>query len=541
MVGLPNPTDATVYTILPQDVLVEERQRKTARNRKDFEEFKASIAKFGQLQPGICRRDSDGLPILIIGEGRLTACRELGIEFSYILKEDIKSEADLYEIELIENIRREDLNFKDRCEAILRLHELRQKEKGATRPGAAGGHGVRDTAEELHLSVGSTQEDIKIAMYARDIAEVAQAPNRTTARKIIKRIEEELIREELLDEAIREADEAEAQVNGPGSEGQASPDSGDGPSPEQRRLMEYNERCFLGTMENTLQDLPVEEFDVVCFDPPWGVDLEKVALNSGNTKSYDDDATKVKDLFPTWIRLIYSKMSQDSHLYLFFGIVHHEYVYSELEAVGFVTNRMPIIWHKKGSHRTRAPEVWPGRSYEAIAYARKGSKRLAKYGEPDIISTPVPTPKMKKNHPSAKHPNVYRDLLIRSCSPGDKVLDPMAGSGMFAVAAESLRKALRLNWYQIEKDQDYLTTQLWNLSLGYHGVLGQKDPEESQSGPSFTPPPRGPASANPQAQLLAPPEDFRTLTPGTEMWKLCWESASPEKQTEMLEWKKSQN
>ena len=513
-----------IHKALPQDIIVQERQRKVARKRRNFDEFKQSIASFGQLQPGICRKDSEGSLVLVIGEGRLTACTELGIEFSFVLKEDIQNEGDLYEIELIENIHREDLHFTDKCEAILKLHELRQSEKGTTSPGASGGHGVRDTAEELHLSVGGTQEDIKIAMYAREIPEVADATNRTNARKIIQRIEEELVREEALDEAIEKAKKTQVETSGTTSEG--TTESEVESSTEQKRLLEYNSRCLLGTMETSLEDLPHQEFDVVCFDPPWGVNFDIVSEENGATKTYSDDEEKIKDLLPTWLRLVYGRMSENSHLYLFFGIVHHELIYSALAGAGFTTNRMPIFWYKKGSHRTRAPEVWPGRCYESIAYARKGSKPLAKYGEPDICMTPAPTPKMKLNHPSAKHPDIYRNLLMRSCAPGNKVLDPMAGSGMFAVAAESLRKVLSLDWYQIEEDEDYLVTQLWNLNLGYSGVLGDKGQIE-ESG-----------SSQIQRDLPEIPSDYKTITPGTDDWRAFW-MANPDKQGEMLEWKKT--
>jgi len=511
-----------VYKSLPEEIIVQDRQRKTARNRKSFEEFKFSIANYGQLQPGLCRHDpEDNSLVLIFGEGRLTACRELGIEFSYTLKEDVTNEVDLYEIELIENIRREDLNFKDKCEAILHLHELRQKERGTTSPGAAGGHGVRDTANELHLSVGGVQDDIKIAMYAREIPEVASAPNRTTARKIIQRIEDEISREEALDDAIKEAEETQIEVTSVDENGDPLPEIRAPQSDQQRRILEYNNRCILGTMEDSLEDLPVDSFDVVCFDPPWGVALDVVSKETGTTKSYKDDPEKIKDLLPAWLKSLYAIMSEDSHLYLFFGIVYHELIYSALDGAGFTTNRMPIFWHKKGSHRTRAPEVWPGRSYESIAYARKGSKPLAKFGIPDIVTTPVPTPKMKLNHPSAKHPDIYRDLFIRSCAPGDKVLDPMAGSGMFAVAAESLRKALALSWYQIDEDEDYLVTQLWNLQLGYHGVLGDNSSEGQMV-----------------RDIPEVAEDFHSTIPGSPEWMSYWR-AHPEDQKEMLKWQTS--
>ena len=255
-------------------------------------------------------------------------------------------------------------------------------------------------------------------------------------------------------------------------------------------------------------------------------------------------------------------MAENSHLYMFFGIVNYEFVYTSLEAAGFTTNRMPIIWYKQGAHRTRTPDVWPGRSYEPIAYARKGSKILIRKGAPDVAITPAPTPTMKKSHPSAKHPDVYIDLIKRSCIPGDKILDPMCGSGMLGVAAETLRNTHQLDWKMIEEKETFADLALTNVVMGYHHIVNVDItvPEEPllpyyicygcyHSGMSTTlliDKKSGKQRLCPKCQSgvflksESLSEDFKTLEPGSDEWKAYWE-LYPEKQNDMLIWKKEKN
>ena len=165
-------------------------------------------------------------------------------------------------------------------------------------------------------------------------------------------------------------------------------------------------------MEDILPTIE-DPFDVVFFDPPWGVGLDK---SHPSPEDFQDDEEFMRENLPKWLELLYSSMADNSHLYMFFGIVHHEFIYSSLLEAGFIVNKMPLIWHKSvGSGFTRAPDVWPGRTYEPIAYARKGRKALVKKGAPDVITTRAPIASMKKGHPSAKHPDIYLELIKRSC------------------------------------------------------------------------------------------------------------------------------
>jgi len=599
-VGTYLSTGETLYILPPLDVYVREDRHRQKFNRKPLDNLIDSIREVGQLQPGICHTNEEGKIELIVGERRLRCCIVLKLDFHFLLKEEIKDKLLLEQMQLDENLVREDLAWQEEIKAKARLHEVLTERYGKAKSGIIGGHRLVDTAEHLGSKLTSLYEDVTLATFLA-IPEVAAAPNKTTAKKIAKRMIEQVQRRESLQVALEvqaglinekpkltDIEQAEAKLKRReleiklSSEGMEvsearteaanwvdealmrkrvddkevftkSVDELYDPDWKEKRekeieqvqarqaldkndflsqqLIYFSKRCILGKMEEELQTYSDSHFDVVCFDPPWGVNFDKVSAPSPGTKAYEDSWDRFWTSLESWLELIYSKMKDDSHLYMFFGIVSHNFVYDTLEKVGFTTNRMPLIWHKKGAHVTRNPLVWPGRSYEPIAYARKGNKPLLIQGAPDVISTPMPTASIKDIHPSAKHPDIYIELLKRSANPGNVILDPMAGSGMFGVAAESLQKTHALNWVQIEEDQDYRNLQLLNLTKGYNEIAKTE------------------AKASLEADLRTKTsyEDydpvhgatsFKTILPGTEEWTAWWKS-HPEDQEAMLAWRQN--
>ena len=521
----------TIYQSPATDIVVREDRHRQKISRKPLDSLMDSIREAGQIQPGVCHYNEVDELELLVGERRLRACMVLQIPFKYYVKEEVASPFLLELIQLDENLQREDLDWRDEIKAKARLHTLLTEMHGEAVSGTPGGHTFELTAEHIGVKKSILQEDVTLAGFL-EVPEVEASVNKTTAKKIVKRMIEQVQRHEQLTAALKIAEKQSVEDQAPLTEkaraevkvkemeaaakrqleGKPEP-----PKPEtqlEQQLIYFNKRCLLGKMEERILSFADESFDIVCFDPPWGVEFDQVRNSGGGTKDYDDDPYLFEQKITEWIKLIRQKMKPDSHLYMFFGIVRHDFIYATLEEAGFETNRMPLIWHKKGAHVTRNPTIWPGRSYEPIAYARKGSKPLVKMGAPDVIQTPMPTPSIKDIHPSAKHPEIYRELLLRSASPSDTILDPMAGSGMFAVAAESLTKTLALNWFQIEIDSDYRNLQLINLTKGYEQIA-KKEPEKSI-----------------QYSQSPLPDTWQELLPGTEQWMDYWR-AHPEEQEAM--------
>lgn len=505
-----------LYSAPPTEIIVPEDRIRKEFNAKKLRELADSIKGRKQDTPGICYLNEEGKPVLVAGERRLRACEIAEVEFTFRLE----SETDpliIYEIELEENLQRVNLTFQEEAEALYNLHALKQKLFGEAGPGSKTGWSEKKTAKHLERSVGSVHEDLELAMFIKAFPEVAKAPNKTEAKKIIKRLKEEHERTIALDKALEVAED----IPDRDTEAYAAAEEADR---TEELIRHYSKFVHKGSMEEIFPTLPDEEFDVVIFDPPWGVGYDKNKVEVGSQKDYEDDPEVFDENIERWLHLIWTKMKPDSHLYLFFGMAKMEETYAALERVGFVTNRIPIIWYKAGAGRTRNPDVWLGRAYEPIAYARKGNKKLVIKGSPDVITTPVVPRLLKKNHPSAKHPMIIEDLLKKSAYPGDKILDPMCGSGMTGVACEHLKKERALSFTMIEKDPDFYALAIANLVAGYNQIVLKTDSPHEYSEKQILP------------EVPPIPEDYKTLEPATHEWKRFW-NAHPELQDEMLAWK----
>ena len=90
---------------------------------KKMSELKASIKSSGLIQPITVRKISNGKYEIIAGERRYRACRELGMENISAI-EISAGDARGYELSVLENIQREDLNPIEEAESYLMLMEV---------------------------------------------------------------------------------------------------------------------------------------------------------------------------------------------------------------------------------------------------------------------------------------------------------------------------------------------------------------------------------------------------------------------------------
>lgn len=515
-----------IYNIDADKIITAPDRVRKEFNKEKLQRLAASFRALGQIQLGVCIELEPGKYQLIAGERRLRACRLAGIPFSFMLR-DQASEVDLLEIELEENLNREGLTWQEEVDGLEKLHRLREGQKESKHQTQS----LDDTAEEMDRSRGSIHRDLELAEWAKEFPEVKDAKSKAEAYKIIKRYKAELLRNQLLQQAIAKS--------GPTTETDASGVEVpiveeclniEGTLIPKSLLLEFNEKIELGPMEELLPEFPDGFFDLVFFDPPWGGNLASIRDKPPTQEDFEDEPEIFSSNIEGWLKQLYLKMATDSHLYLFFGIRFHELAYTALETAGFSVNRIPLIWYKQGSHVTRNAEIWPGRSYEPIAFARKGQKKLVSLGSPDVIITPAPTPSMKKIHPNAKHPDIYMELIKRSALPGDKLLDPMCGSGMVAVAAEEYRASKRLDWFMIEEKQVFRELALENVIRGYNKIVNREPVERTKKEQD--------RSMITDYEVAPISEDFHSLEPGSHDWMRFWKTY-PEQQDLMLEWKKS--
>ena len=89
---------------------------------ENLQELAASIKEFGILQPLIVRKHGTSYQ-LIAGERRLRAATIAGLSIVPVIVKDI-NEQEMAEIAMIENLQREDLNYWEEAEGLLKLTEV---------------------------------------------------------------------------------------------------------------------------------------------------------------------------------------------------------------------------------------------------------------------------------------------------------------------------------------------------------------------------------------------------------------------------------
>jgi len=404
------------------------------RQRKDFplerhNELVDSIQSRSLLMAPVFRVLDDNL-VLVAGERRLRAVAdiyELGGRLRYdgqdvpegCIPYTLLSELDplaAEEAELDENLRRVDLTWQERAEAVSRLEGLRRAQaetKGAPPPTAETiarevlGDFTSPIAQ-LGAAYSAARTEVLVARHL-DKPEVRQAKTAKEAMKVIEKLEKKERREELA-ARVGETFNASHHVARQGD------------------CLEF------------LADCPSGVFDVVLSDPPYGMGADTFGGRDGRVEGahfYDDSYESWALLMKNAIPELYRVTKPDAHVYLFCDLGNFAELKLLLEDEGFRVFRTPLIWYKPGGSRAPWPEQGPQRKYEIILFAVKGDKKVTKiYG--DVITANA-DPQM--DHPAQKPVALYEDLLKRSVNPGDQILDFCAGSGPIFPAAHAFQCA----------------------------------------------------------------------------------------------------
>ncbi len=185
------PAASSVVRLAPDDIAPNPEQPRKKFPMDELEMLKSSIARDGFLQPVVVRRLEDGSYQLVVGERRLRAARELGLEEIPAVVSEVEDER-LLELALIENVQREDLNPIELASGYRRLMEA----KGWTQEVLAENLGVSRSGVSNTLRLLDLDTDIQEAIarghismgHAKVLLSVA---DRKEQRVLFERIAEE--------------------------------------------------------------------------------------------------------------------------------------------------------------------------------------------------------------------------------------------------------------------------------------------------------------------------------------------------------------
>jgi len=409
----------------------------------DYEQLKESIDKRGLIHPILVNKKD---MTLVAGFRRLSCHIDLNlgiIECKF--KEDLTGmEKKLYELE--ENIHKE-LTWDEKAKLRTEIHNLYQKIHGeAVKGHKSEGWGVEKSAELLNVSAATISQDTALVHAMEILPGLKDMASRRQALKVLDKVNETAILTEL---ARREA-EKDQMVSIP-------------------YLLYHGD-----AIDIVSKRIDNDTIDLVIFDPPWGIDVHRIASSRGprgEKTSYKDDTEEsaiklTMNLLPELHRV----MKEDAHLYMFIGMQYKDFYIDllsgfqksiemcEIMAVNFPNlslhydnllakiqahvetltwkfhvEEIPLIWVKEGGGFTDFENKFMPR-YETILFCSR--ERVRPLNEPTSnvfnINRPLTT---ERYHTQEKPIELIERLIKVSTQPNQIVLDPCAGSFVTTVAA----------------------------------------------------------------------------------------------------------
>jgi len=116
----PNPYSGNIFSCPLEKIVPQKGQPRQHFDTAALDELAASIREHGLLEPLVVRRRGDDQFELIAGERRWRACQRAGLREALVVVHDVSS-LQAFELAIIENVQREDLDPIELAEALQRL------------------------------------------------------------------------------------------------------------------------------------------------------------------------------------------------------------------------------------------------------------------------------------------------------------------------------------------------------------------------------------------------------------------------------------
>ena len=392
----------------------------------DLEALTESVKEKGILQPITVSTDLR----LLAGERRIRAAVAAGLTKIPALVRKIEGEIDAREIELIENIFRKNFEWPEECALIQEIDRLYKEKHIAWIPredgGLKPGWSSRRTAELLGKSVPSVSRALHLANAITVMPELAAYATADEASKVLKKLEEGVIIEEL-------RKRQQASMNGSG----AALDRGI----KVMLKVADNNYCIGDTFTELAALRTGGMVHVIECDPPYGIALNQVKASkdsvTSNVHTYNEiPATDYPAFLERLTKELFRVANQHCWMVFWFGPSWFTEVKVCLKTAGWQVDDIPGIWVKEHG-QTLQPEIHMARTYEPFFLCRKGTPVLMKRGRANVFQF-AGTPSGQKIHPTERPVPLIQELLEMLGVPQSIVLVPFLGSGNTLRAAYNL-------------------------------------------------------------------------------------------------------
>lgn len=392
------------------DIWVSEtRQREGIGGGKQAEErmkdLMASIEKNGLFNPPILKPDNE----LVAGFRRFTAVQRLGWTTVPIRRSTELTDLQREEIELDENIQRQDLTWQERAAAVARIHEIRTK--------ADPNWSQIDTAAVIGKERQQVRESIGLVKMMEHFPQLKKAKNMFQAVNQMRSLAKGMLR-------VQDVKENPVDYG---------------------RL---EEKIWLGDSVELIKGIDDESFHHIVTDPPFGIDFDsRISDGTDAITQYQDSAAKYRRIL-SMAPDMYRVLKPDGFCVWFLGISWYEEAKQVFRAAGFTVDEIPIFWDRSNGHTfSRRPDRYFTRGYDIALHMLKGNAELTKRGRPNVFTfDPVPSDEAEQ---SVERPiELYAELINHLSRRGEIIADFFVGSGSCAAAAAVTKR----DFFGIELD-----------------------------------------------------------------------------------------
>lgn len=397
--------------LFPIDMLIisEERQREGIGGGKQAEEkmkeLMASIEKNGLFNPILI----DGQDKLIAGYRRTIAHKRLGRTEVPALRRESLTDLQREEIELDENIQRQDLTWQERAAAVAKIHEI----KKAQDPNWS----QIDTAAVIGKERQQVRESISLVTMMEHFPQLKKAKNMFQAVNQMKSLAKGMLR-------VQDVKENPIDYG---------------------RL---EEKILLGDSVELIKSIPDESFHHIITDPPFGIDFDsRISDGTDAVTQYEDSAKSYRRILGMAPDL-YRVLKPDGFCIWFLGITWYEEAKSVFRSAGFTVDEIPIIWDRSGGKTfSRRGDRYFKRGYDIALHCLKGNAELTKRDRANIFR--FDPPDNSETEQSVERPiELYAELINYLSLRGETIADFFVGSGSCAAAAAINKR----DFFGIEQD-----------------------------------------------------------------------------------------
>lgn len=438
-------------TYLPiTDVIVGARLRKDSPQVKAMvEEIARSIKDIGPLQPLILDEKNN----LIDGGCRYAAYNLLGAEEVPIVRRTRVSARAKLAMEVEANLRRSDLTWQEKVEAIARYHE----DKTADAADEGSEWSQRATGSLLKVSNAHVSNCVQMWPFLKKgDPDILKCSSLQEAQDVLLERKKKMAVQHAL--AVTAMAQPEVLQLATEKKHTAAPvvfalGKGDNVTPVQMKatlsdapvvgmtppkLVDLSKLLFNDDCTEWMMRAPRDSVDVIVTDIPYGVDMANMEDMKGiemmkSTHEVDGNL----DIMPKFIKGAFHILRPNSYLIFFYALQHHEKLRNWGEEAGFKVQDWPLLWLKPHSCKNNAPQCNWTKSFEPVMIMKKGSPTLkTPMTKCHMEVDGMPDKKMQSN-PFAKPLHFLSEMIFKPLGlpTGALCLDPFAGEGSILNAA----------------------------------------------------------------------------------------------------------